>query len=55
MGIKITADRMIDLTEKELQNLGIDTISCYINMGGNSYSDLDDIFPEDVFAYMDKT
>ena len=55
MGIKITADRMIDLTEEELQNLGIDTISCYINMGGNSYSDLDDVFPEDVFAYMDKT
>jgi DegV family protein with EDD domain len=55
MSIKITADRMIDLSTEELESLNIDTISCYINMGGKSYSDLDDVFPEDVFAYMDKT
>jgi len=46
---------MIDLSKEELSELGIDTISCYINMGDKSYSDLDDVFPEDVFAYMDKT
>jgi len=55
MGIKIVADRMIDLPKEELNSLGIDTISCYINVDGKSHSDLDDIFPEDVFEYMDRT
>jgi len=55
VSIKLLADRMIDLTDEELEALGIDTISCYINMDGKSYSDLEDIFPEDVFAYMDRT
>jgi len=55
MGIKIVADRMIDLPNEELAALNIDTISCYINMGGKSYSDLEDIFPEDVFKFMDET
>ncbi len=55
MGIKIVADRMIDLPKEELGSLNIDTISCYINMGGKSYSDLDDVFPEDVYRYMDET
>jgi len=55
VGIKLLADRMIDLTDEELRELDIDTISCYINMGGKSYSDLEDVFPDDVFAYMDAT
>lgn len=55
MGIKIVSDRMIDLPKEELTALNIDTISCYINMGDKSYSDLEDVFPEDVFNYMDKT
>lgn len=55
MGIKIVSDRMIDLTKEELTALNIDTISCYINMGEKSYSDLDDVFPEDIFKYMDET
>ena len=55
MGIKIVADRMIDLSGEELTALNIDTISCYINMGDKSYSDLEDVFPEDVFTYMEKT
>jgi len=55
MGIKIVADRIIDLPKEELVELGIDTISCYINLGDKSYSDLDDVFPEDVFRYMDET
>lgn len=55
MRIKIVADRMIDLPKGELASLNIDTISCYIHMGGESYSDLDDIFPEDVYKYMDDT
>jgi len=55
MGIKIVSDRIIDLSGEELAELGIDTISCYINIDGKSYSDLDDVFPEDVFGYMDKT
>ena len=55
MGIKIVADRIIDLPKEELTALNIDTISCYINMGNKSYSDLDDVFPEDVFSFMDET
>ena len=55
MGIKITSDRMIDLQKDELAALNIDTISCYINMDGKTYSDLDDVFPEDVFQFMDET
>ena len=55
MGIKIVADRMIDLPDEELAALDIDTISCYINMGDKSYSDLEDVFPEDVFRYMEET
>lgn len=55
MGIKITADRMIDLSNEELEALNISTISCYINMGDQSYSDLETVFPEDVFRFMDET
>lgn len=55
MGIKIVADRMIDLSDEELAALNIDTISCYINMGGKSYSDLEDVFPEDIFRFMEET
>lgn len=55
MSIKILADRMIDLSNEELKELNIDTISCFVNMGGKSYSDMEDIFPEDVFEHLDKT
>ena len=55
MGIKILADRMIDLTDEEIASLNIDTMSCYINMGDKNYSDLIDVFPEDVFKFMDDT
>ncbi|MDR1185789.1 MAG: DegV family protein [Coriobacteriales bacterium] len=55
MGFKLVADRMIDLSDEELAALNIDTISCYINMGDKSYSDLEDVFPEDVFRFMDVT
>jgi len=55
MGIKILADRMIDLPDERLKELNIDTISCYINMGTESYSDLEDVFPDDIFKYMDET
>jgi DegV family protein with EDD domain len=46
---------MIDLPPEVLDELGISTISCFIHMGGKSYSDMDDITPADVFANMDKT
>ena len=55
MGIKIVADRMIDLTDEELKALDIDTISCYVNMDDKCYSDLEDVFPDDIFAFMDDT
>ena len=55
MAIKITSDRMIDLSFDELDKLNIATIPCYINMDGKSYNDLDDIFPEDIFAYVERT
>ena len=55
MSIKIVSDRMIDLPKEELAALNVDTIPCYINMDGKSYSDLDDVFPEDVYRFMDET
>ena len=55
MKIKITADRMIDLSDSELAELDISTISCFVNMGGESYGDLEDVFPEDVFVHFEKT
>jgi DegV family protein with EDD domain len=55
MGFKLVADRMIDLTNEDLAALNIDTISCYINLGDKSYSDLEDVFPEDVFRYAERT
>jgi len=55
MKIKITADRMIDLPEEELKRLDITTMSCYVNMGGISYEDLIDIFPDVVFSHLNKT
>lgn len=55
MSIKIVSDRMIDLSKEELEELNISTISCFINMDDKSYSDLDDVFPEDVFKFMDAT
>lgn len=55
MSIKIVSDRMIDLSEEELRTLNIGTISCYVNMDGKSYSNWDDIFPENIFKFMDET
>jgi len=53
--IKITADRIIDLPKEELEKLNISTISCYVNMGGQSYDDMVDIVPDDIFAHLKKT
>ena len=46
---------MIDLPKEKLDELGISTMSCFVNMGGKSYEDLIDITPEDVFKHLDKT
>ena len=53
--IKITADRIIDLPVKELEKLNISTISCYVNMGGESYDDMINISPDEIFAHLKKT
>jgi len=55
MKIKITADRMIDLPLQELVEKDIPTMSCYVNMGGNSYDDMVDITPDEVFEHLRKT
>lgn len=55
MKIKITADRIIDLSKEELDRLGISTMSCYINMGNSSYEDMIDVTPEDVFKFVRET
>lgn len=55
MEIKITADRMIDLPKEELDRLNISTMSCYVSMGGKSYEDLIDIFPDDIFRHLRET
>jgi len=53
--IKITADRIIDLLQDELTRLDISTMPCYVNMGGNSYEDLVDITPDDIFGHLART
>lgn len=55
MKIKITADRMIDLPDEELKKINVPTMSCYVSMGGKSYEDLIDIFPDDIVDHLNKT
>lgn len=55
MKIKITADRIIDLSKEELDKLQIATMSCYIVMGDKSYEDMIDVTPDDVFKYVKET
>ena len=53
--IQITSDRLLDLTDEELKEMNVATMSCYINMGGKSYEDLIDITPDGVFLHLSKT
>lgn len=55
MNIQITSDRMIDLSDEELKSLNIKTISCYVNMGNESYFDMQNIFPNDIFDFVRRT
>ena len=55
MSIQILADRMIDLRLEELKARNIGVISCWVNMDGKSYSDLEEVTPDDCFNYMDRT
>lgn len=55
MKITITADRKIDLPAEKLKELDIPTMSCFVNMGGNSYQDMIDITPDEVFEHYNRT
>jgi len=55
VNIKFTADRIIDLPQKELDELGISTMSVFVNIGGRSYEDMIDITLDEVYAKMKET
>lgn len=53
--IKITCDSTADLSEELLNQYNIDTIPMYINLDGKSYKDGVEIYPEDIYDYVNKT
>lgn len=53
--IKITADRMIDLSVEDLKRRDISTMSCYINMGNESYEDSIDITNDMIYEHWKTT
>lgn len=53
--IKITADRMIDLSVEDMKRRDISTMSCYINMGGESYEDSINVNNEEIYDHWKKT
>ena len=52
MSIKITADSTCDLAKELLDEYNINIIPLSINMGGKSYYDGVEIFPEDIFRHV---
>ncbi|MBU9722974.1 MULTISPECIES: DegV family protein [Bacillaceae] len=53
--IKITSDSTCDLSEELIGKYEIDTVPLYINLGEESYKDMVEIKPSDIFSYADKT
>jgi len=55
MKIKITADSVIDLSPKMLEDNDITLIPLYITLGGTNYKDGIDVTPDDIYAFVEKT
>lgn len=55
MRVKITADSTCDLPESILEDLGVEVIPLYITKRGNSYKDMLEIKPPDIFSYSSVT
>src|SRR5690554_5166243 len=53
--IKVTSDSTCDLSQHILDKYKIETVPLYINLGEESYKDMLEIKPEDIFSYASKT
>ncbi|OQA71345.1 MAG: DegV domain-containing protein [Firmicutes bacterium ADurb.Bin248] len=53
MAIKITSDSTCDLSPELVERHHIGIIPMYITLGGKSYRDMVDIFPDDIFRHVD--
>lgn len=53
--IKITSDSTSDLPQQLLEKYEIETVPLYINLGNESYKDMLEITPEDIYAHADRT
>lgn len=52
--IKITADSTCDLSTELIEKYGIYIVPLYINIDDKSYKDGVDIFPDDIYKYVDE-
>ncbi len=55
MSVKITCDSTCDLTDEILKKYDISVIPLYVSLGSDVYKDCVDVFPEDLFSYVDRT
>lgn len=53
MAIKITSDSTCDLSPELIERHHIELFPLYITLGGKTYRDMVDIFPEDIFRHVD--
>lgn len=53
MVIKITSDSTCDLSAELIKRYDIELFPLYITLGGKTYRDGVDIFPDDIFAHVD--
>lgn len=55
MKIKITADSTIDLTEELIKKYDIAVLPLVVNLGENSLYDGVNVFPDDIYKYVEET
>ncbi|HWQ59275.1 MAG TPA: DegV family protein [Clostridia bacterium] len=53
MAIKITSDSTCDLTPELVERHHIELFPLYITLGGKTYRDMVDLFPDDIFRHVD--
>ena len=53
--IKITADSTIDLTEELIKKYDIAVLPLVVNLGDDSLYDGVNVFPDDIYKYVDET
>ena len=53
--IKITADSTCDVGEKLIQELDLSIIGLVVSLGDKDFRDLQNVFPEDIYKYVEQT